>query len=296
MAEQPASIAEASERIPVWTEQFSKKFQLPYWFDSSTGISVWEKPEGFVRSIEAATALDAKHDSPSGRATKRLKTDRSTDEHAGEENGTMKSSVKDSSRSSGDIECDVKIAIIVPFRDLHVEQKRSDHLRRFVPEMSEFLKDQSFVIYIIEQSNDGLEFNRGMLLNIGFKIAKSEGCNTFIFHDVDLMPSPELLPYYRSIPSGLAPIHIAKRWNRYNRNNEYFGGIVAFSAAQFQSINGYPNNFWGWGGEDDELKKRANEVCVNFCIFAICIDISDDSVATVTLYTDFSYSGDNNRL
>ncbi len=26
------------------------------------------------------------------------------------------------------------------------------------------------------------------------------------------------------------------------------------------AMNGYPNNFWGWGGEDDELRKRLKEV------------------------------------
>ncbi len=26
------------------------------------------------------------------------------------------------------------------------------------------------------------------------------------------------------------------------------------------AMNGYPNNFWGWGGEDDELLKRLKEV------------------------------------
>jgi hypothetical protein len=29
-----------------------------------------------------------------------------------------------------------KVGIIVPFRDLHVEQKRSEHLRTFVPAMT----------------------------------------------------------------------------------------------------------------------------------------------------------------
>jgi hypothetical protein len=31
-----------------------------------------------------------------------------------------------------------KVAIIVPFRDLHVEQKRSEHLRAFVPAMTRY--------------------------------------------------------------------------------------------------------------------------------------------------------------
>ena len=54
-------------------------------------------------------------------------------------------------------------------------------------------------------------------------------------------------------------MHIAKLWNRYNNNDKYFGGIVAFSVQQFRLINGFPNNFWGWGGEDDEMMKRIDE-------------------------------------
>jgi hypothetical protein len=38
--------------------------------------------------------------------------------------------------------------------------------------------------------------DRGKLLNIGFDIAKSEGAQLFIFHDVDLLPSVELLQFY----------------------------------------------------------------------------------------------------
>lgn len=153
-----------------------------------------------------------------------------------------------------------KVAIIVPFRDLHTAQKRSEHLKRFVPEMSQFLSTRNFVIYIIEQSDDKKEFNRGALLNTGFKIAAAEDADIFIFHDVDLMPSAELLSFYTTIPTGKSPVHIARVWNRYNGNDKYFGGIVAFSKTQYEDMNGYPNNFWGWGGEDDELMKRAQEV------------------------------------
>ena len=125
-----------------------------------------------------------------------------------------------------------------------------------------FLDGYEFVIYIIEQSDDKKQFNRGKLLNAGFKIACAEGCNVFIFHDVDLMPSAELRLYYTTVPTGKSPVHIARVWDRYNSNDKYFGGIVAFSKEQFEEINGYPNNFWGWGGEDDELMKRAQEVYI----------------------------------
>jgi hypothetical protein len=36
----------------------------------------------------------------------------------------------------------------------------------------------------------------------------------------------------------------------------HFGGVNALSATDFQKINGYSNNFWGWGGEDDQLYQR----------------------------------------
>ena len=46
----------------------------------------------------------------------------------------------------------------------------------------------------------------------------------------------------------------------------YFGGITSFSASQFRQINGFPNNFWGWGGEDDELYKRTKKVEMEYIL------------------------------
>ena len=37
---------------------------------------------------------------------------------------------------------------------------------------------------------------------------------------------------------------------------------MGFTTAQFNKINGFPNNFWGWGGEDDEIYKRV--IAANF--------------------------------
>lgn len=48
--------------------------------------------------------------------------------------------------------------------------------------------------------------------------------------------------------------------SRYSGNPKYIGGAVAFSKEDFKRINGFPNNFWGWGGEDDEMRHRINEV------------------------------------
>lgn len=38
--------------------------------------------------------------------------------------------------------------------------------------------------------------------------------------------------------------------------HEFFGGVSGLTVKQFKKINGFPNAFWGWGGEDDDLWNR----------------------------------------
>lgn len=153
-----------------------------------------------------------------------------------------------------------RVAVIVPFRDAHVEQKRAAQLAAFVPHMNSFLQGIDHRIFIVEQSNDdGLKFNRGQLLNVGYLLAKEDGCDTFVFHDVDLLPGDDLKEWYRLRPDRL-PIHIARVWERYTDNPDYCGGIASWNSVDFECINGFPNNYWGWGGEDDEMMRRCKTV------------------------------------
>lgn len=155
------------------------------------------------------------------------------------------------------------IAIIVPFRE-QIGQTRKEELDEFLPYMKTYLQNEKdfeeikkFHIYVIKQKgtyeDDKKKFNRGLLLNIGTLLVNSE-YDTFIFHDVDLIPGESLSEYYTFCPD--KPIHIAGCWNRYNKNKNYFGGIVSFNRKCFNIVNGFPNNFWGWGGEDDALLNR----------------------------------------
>ena len=40
------------------------------------------------------------------------------------------------------------------------------------------------------------------------------------------------------------------------QNTKMFGGVSQMTSQQFEAVNGYSNNFWGWGGEDDQMYLR----------------------------------------
>lgn len=114
------------------------------------------------------------------------------------------------------------VAVIVPFRE-QKQQDRRKQLDAFEGHMATFLRGHRFVVLVVQQSDDGRAFNRGALLNVGFREAQSyaEGLNTMlasvIFHDVDLLPSPGLLQWYLAPPTAGKPTHLAapSTWGKY---------------------------------------------------------------------------------
>lgn len=158
-----------------------------------------------------------------------------------------------------------KIAIITIFRD-NDEGKREIQRRAFIERMGTVLEPYPHHVFIIEQSQDGNPFNIGKLKNVGFDIVKDyerkhKGTKftNFIFTDIDMLPDDELLPYYVNPIDGI--LSLAIRGTRYEQMDTktrkvFLGGVLGFSRESFEQINGYPNNFWGWGGEDDALIYR----------------------------------------
>ena len=52
------------------------------------------------------------------------------------------------------------------------------------------------------------------------------------------------------------PIHIVTNISQMDyklKYEEYFGGVVLFSKEQVERTNGYSNDYWDWGMEDDDL-------------------------------------------
>jgi xylosylprotein 4-beta-galactosyltransferase len=142
-----------------------------------------------------------------------------------------------------------RLAIIVPYRD------RAEHLARFLPHMvTYFERDKldraiAYSIDVVEQLGDA-RFNRGALLNAGVRIARREA-DYFCFHDVDYLP---IWADYSYVPR---PTRLV--WHGLDPHTDYasfFGAVVAFNRGDFERINGYSNDYWGWGYEDDDLRTR----------------------------------------
>jgi glycosyltransferase involved in cell wall biosynthesis len=134
--------------------------------------------------------------------------------------------------------------VVVPFRE-QVEQKRGDQLKKFIA----YFEKLDWPVLIVEQT-EGKKFNRGALLNVGYDLVDT---HYIIYHDVDLLPKQTLLPYYRAFPE--SPIHIGKSITKYD-SPSFLGAVVSVSKKDYKTINGFPNNFWGWGGEDDAFRIR----------------------------------------
>jgi len=154
-----------------------------------------------------------------------------------------------------------KLGIIVPCRN------REQHLKTFLRLITKYLnrKNIEYVVIVVNQDN-AKQFNRGMLLNIGFKYAKKLNCDYVVFHDVDMIPV-DVDYSYSEIPLHLATDLILQRGEK-NREifDEYFGGVTMFPTEVFEQINGYSNKYWGWGYEDTDLLLRCRVNDVNLKI------------------------------
>ena len=143
------------------------------------------------------------------------------------------------------------LIIAVPYRATD-QPERYNQLQIFLKTMTEFLP--SAYIFILEQ-DDNKQFNRGALLNSIISISGAGKDAVLCFHDVDLLPTKDIIHEYIKPLEDNTVRHIGRAWKRYD-SDTYLGGILLMKSKDFCDINGFPNDFWGWGGEDDELRDR----------------------------------------
>lgn len=142
-----------------------------------------------------------------------------------------------------------KLLVIVPYRN------REQHLPYFISYITSVLNEQKIKnkIIIVEQ-NQGDLFNRGLLCNIGFSVFNNES-NYLCIHDIDMIG--ENFDYsYEPIVTHLSAK--SKKKNYIEWYSRYLGGVVLFPNDIFKQINGFSNEYWGWGKEDDDLRLRCD--------------------------------------
>lgn len=155
-----------------------------------------------------------------------------------------------------------RVAVIVPFRD------REIHLRYFLNVIHSFLQRQllQYTIFVVEQTKPKV-FNKASLMNAGFLEAQSfADHDCYVFHDVDMLPESDLNFYTcSSVPRHMGS-HLDK-WNYILPYDELFGGVTAFSKSHFVRVNGFSNQYYGWGGEDDDMYYRVKAQKLAFTRF-----------------------------
>jgi hypothetical protein len=143
---------------------------------------------------------------------------------------------------------DRNLTIIIPFRD------RDAHLQQLLPALCETLDKQYIAhrIVIVEQQDAGL-FNRGRLLNVGMLYA-ADSTDYYCLHDVDV------LPVDANYACPTQPLRLAHRMVGENgesvRTSYYFSGAISIRKEQAFAVNGFSNEYWGWGKEDDDFLFR----------------------------------------
>tara|TARA_B100001287_G_C22683192_1_gene531694 strand:+ start:2988 stop:3674 length:687 start_codon:yes stop_codon:yes gene_type:complete len=133
--------------------------------------------------------------------------------------------------------------VLIPYRD------REEHWKVFkeylVPLLRKYIKDLKIVI--VEQGNKK-KFNKGRLLNAGFKEYENE-INYVYHHDIDTIPSEEIVKeLYVKEDYEITRISAAHK--------TALGGVIKFKKEVYIDINGFPNDIWGWGIEDRALFYR----------------------------------------
>jgi hypothetical protein len=144
-----------------------------------------------------------------------------------------------------------KLGICIPYRN------RKEHIESLIPHLSKELTNQGIdhTFYVGHQVDDKL-FNRGAMKNIAAHHAFEDGCDYVAWHDVDMLVyNKEEVGVSYAYPESF-PLHIATKLSKYNYGlgyDQYFGGVVLFNKEQAYNTNGYSNEYWDWGQEDDDL-------------------------------------------
>ncbi|XP_070258666.1 beta-1,4-galactosyltransferase 3-like [Myotis yumanensis] len=142
-------------------------------------------------------------------------------------------------------------AIVVPYYG------QAQHLQHLLFHLHPFLQHQQlhYAIYVVNQVNN-TAFNWGKLHNVGFwEAMQEEDWDCVFFHDVNLLPEDNRNLYICDI----FPAHVSVAIDKFNYKLPYrgcLGGVFALRPVHYLKINGFPNTYWDWDREDNDITAR----------------------------------------
>lgn len=133
--------------------------------------------------------------------------------------------------------------IIIPYRN---RPKQFEYfVKNTYPLITKYLPNTIFGIVEQNQENN---FNRGKLINVAFNEFQNNS-EYIITHDIDIIPKKDtIINLYTSKNKDIIRI--------FNGHDISLGGITKIKNKSFKKINGFYNDFWGWGAEDRDLFYR----------------------------------------
>jgi hypothetical protein len=196
--------------------------------------------------------------------------------------------------------------IVIPYRD------REEHLKLFAKYAIPFFEEtgRKYKIIIVEQ-DQGKPFNLGKLTNVGFDLYKKiddgyESGDSFILHPVDCIPYDA---HYDAPRGGIAKLashystprdpddelttEFTKRSIWYPRKSQVpqgeprdhgvpsFYKALSIDPIAYERVNGFTNECWGWGGEDNEFFVRLSILKIK-TVHRLCLyDMLDHDLASL---------------
>lgn len=169
----------------------------------------------------------------------------------------------------------MKTKIVLPFKDDLPARRFKGCLNEFLPKFKIYLDRNlgvgNYEFFIVEENSpETITFNLGRTINIGFDLEK-ENMNEediFMFHPIDILPVDTDYSVKKNTKfcmRGYTPHPYRPRPNQQIIENHYYYKSIAIAKKDFEKVNGFTNNFVGWGGEDDEffLRLEINDIHVD---------------------------------
>lgn len=141
---------------------------------------------------------------------------------------------------------------LIPYRARTIQPFRREQLSILIQNIDTYFvkHNKEYKIFICEQNDDAL-FNRGKLLNVAFlESEKHFNYPKNYFH----MNTDYLIDIHRDFPSEI--LDVKGVIDIYKPPFPLLGSACVFDPESYKTINGFPNDLIGWGGDDWAIYNR----------------------------------------